>query len=88
MLRRDSARAEISQDSHPASVRPEQPVEGLRESYSAPRQFERRCPLEENYMSLEKPIIPTFSLAERDRRWKLLRQEMRGRSTRAHQLAQ
>ena len=28
-------------------------------------------------MALEKPIIPTFSLEERDRRWNLLRQEMR-----------
>ena len=28
-------------------------------------------------MSLEKPIIPTFSLKERDRRWNLLRQAMR-----------
>lgn len=28
-------------------------------------------------MSLEKPIIPTFSQAERDRRWQLLRAEMR-----------
>ncbi len=28
-------------------------------------------------MSLEKPIIPTFSLEERDRRWTLMRQEMR-----------
>ena len=37
----------------------------------------RALPLNENYMSLERPIIPTFSLAERDRRWKLLRQVMR-----------
>jgi Xaa-Pro aminopeptidase len=28
-------------------------------------------------VALEKPIIPTFSLEERDRRWNLLRQEMR-----------
>ncbi len=28
-------------------------------------------------MPLEKPIIPTFSLEERDRRWNLLRHEMR-----------
>ena len=28
-------------------------------------------------MALEKPIIPTFSLAERDRRWSLLRAEMK-----------
>ena len=28
-------------------------------------------------MPIEKPIIPTFSLAERDRRWKLLRNEMK-----------
>ena len=28
-------------------------------------------------MSLEKPIIPTFSLEERDRRWSLMRREMR-----------
>lgn len=28
-------------------------------------------------MSLEKPIIPTFSLQERDRRWALLRAEMK-----------
>ena len=28
-------------------------------------------------MSLEKPIIPTFSLTERDRRWARLREEMR-----------
>src|SRR5689334_23158689 len=28
-------------------------------------------------MALEKPIIPTFSLAERDRRWARLREEMR-----------
>jgi Xaa-Pro aminopeptidase len=28
-------------------------------------------------VSLEKPIIPTFSLKERDRRWNLLRQAMR-----------
>ncbi len=28
-------------------------------------------------MSLEKPIIPTFSLEERDRRWTRLRQDMR-----------
>ena len=29
-------------------------------------------------MALEKPIIPTFSLEERDRRWSLLRAEMKG----------
>ena len=28
-------------------------------------------------MALEKPVIPTFSLAERDRRWSLLRAEMK-----------
>src|ERR1700752_4922542 len=28
-------------------------------------------------MALEKPIIPTFSLAERERRWSLLRAEMK-----------
>ena len=28
-------------------------------------------------MALEKPIIPTFSLQERDRRWGLLRSEMK-----------
>ena len=28
-------------------------------------------------MALEKPIIPTFSLEERDRRWSLLRAEMK-----------
>ena len=31
-------------------------------------------------MALEKPIIPTFSLEERDRRWSLLRAEMKGAS--------
>ena len=28
-------------------------------------------------MALEKPVIPTFSLSERDRRWGLLRKEMK-----------
>ncbi len=28
-------------------------------------------------MALEKPIIPSFSRAERDRRWRLVREEMR-----------
>ena len=28
-------------------------------------------------MALEKPIIPTFSIQERDRRWSLLRAEMK-----------
>jgi Xaa-Pro aminopeptidase len=31
-------------------------------------------------MALEKPILPTFSLAERDRRWRRLREEMHSAS--------